>query len=313
MARYAPAIGGGSSAALKPAVPIARSPTALARSRSSSFLGDLAMESHAYAQARRHPQRASVVTEAMPLPELQPRRGAVPASAERCDVDASPDNGGGFGGHLQAAATFATPEHFNLQTARAATISEANGRATIYLAALSSSLIALAFIGQMSRVGPAFHAFALIALPVLAFIGVVTFERLVQLSFEDIAYAERIGRLREFYVTVAPGLAPYVLVVRGPSAQASLNGGAPRPTGWQLALTTAGMIAVVNSVVLASCAGLLLRTLGIGSLGVILAAGAIVGAAALSIQRRHQRRARDGYAPEAVDRASIQIPRRPTE
>jgi hypothetical protein len=228
-------------------------------------------------------------------------------------VDASPDNVAEFGGHLQAAVTFATTEHFNLQTGRAATISEANGRATIYLAALSSSLIALAFIGQMSRRGPAFDAFALIVLPVVAFIGVVTFERLVQLSFEDIAYAERIGRLREFYVTVAPGLAQYVLVVGGASAQASMNGGAPRPTGWQLTLTTAGMIAVVNSVVLASCAGLLLRTLGIGSLGTILAAGAIIGTAALSIPRRHQRRARDAYAPEAVDRASILVPPRPTQ
>jgi hypothetical protein len=165
----------------------------------------------------------------------------------------------------------------------------------------------------MARLGPTFDAFALIVLPVLAFIGVVTFERLVQLSFEDIAYAERIGRLREFYVTVAPGLAPYLLVVRGPGAQASLNGGASRPTGWQLTLTTAGMIAVVNSVVLASCAGLLLRTLDIGSLGTILAAGAIIGAVALSIQRRHQRRARDAYAPEAVDRASILVPSRPTQ
>src|SRR4051794_29785449 len=226
-------------------------------------------------------------------------------------MNVSPANVDEFGGHLQAAVTFATTEHFNLQTGRAATISEANGRAMIYLAALSSSLIALAFIGQMSRVGFAFDAFALIVLPVLAFIGVVTFERLVQLSFEDIAYAERIGRLREFYVTVAPGLAPYVLVVRGSSAQASLQGGAPRPTGWQLTLTTAGMIAVVNSMVLAACAGLVLRTLGVASLGTILAGGAIIGAAALSIQRRHQRRARDAYAPETVDRASILVPSRP--
>ena len=75
--------------------------------------------------------------------------------------------------------TFASTEHFNLQTARALTVSEANGRASIYLAALSSNLIALAFIGQMSRLGTAFYAFALILLPVLAFVGTVTFLRLV--------------------------------------------------------------------------------------------------------------------------------------
>jgi hypothetical protein len=84
------------------------------------------------------------------------------------------------------AATFATTEHFNLQTARAITVSESNGRASIYLAALSGNLIALAFVGQMSRLGAAFYAFALILLPVLAFVGVVTFVRLVQSSIEDI-------------------------------------------------------------------------------------------------------------------------------
>jgi hypothetical protein len=54
-------------------------------------------------------------------------------------------------GRLGPAATFATTEHFNLQTARSITVSESNGRASIYLAALSSNLIALAFIGETSR------------------------------------------------------------------------------------------------------------------------------------------------------------------
>jgi hypothetical protein len=211
---------------------------------------------------------------------------------------------------LAAAVTFATTEHFNLQTARAVTVSEANGRATIYLAALSSCLIALAFIGQMSRLGPAFYAFALIALPVVVFIGVVTFERLVQLSLEDIAYAQRIGRLRGFYVTIAPELVPYVVVIPGAATRTPMDGGRSRPTGRQLTLTTAGMVAVINSVVLGSCAGLLLRSLGIASLRAILVAGAAVGAATLSIQRRHQCRAHDAYAPEAVDLRAIVAPAR---
>ena len=56
--------------------------------------------------------------------------------------------------HAAPAAAFATTEHFNLQTARALTVSEANGRASIYLAALSGNLIALAFVGQMSGSAP---------------------------------------------------------------------------------------------------------------------------------------------------------------
>ena len=123
----------------------------------------------------------------------------------------------------EPAVTFATTEHFNLQVSRAVTVSEANGRASIYLAALASNLIALAFIGQMSRLGTAFRAFALILLPALAFMGTVTFQRLVQSSMEDIAYAERIGRLRGFYLALAPELEPYVLAVSGSHAEAFLS------------------------------------------------------------------------------------------
>jgi hypothetical protein len=202
------------------------------------------------------------------------------------------------------AATFATTEHFNLQVSRAITVSEANGRASIYLAALSSNLIALAFIGQMSQLGVAFYAFALILLPVLAFVGTVTFLRLVQSSIEDIAYAHRIGLVRSYYLRVSPELEPYLVALRGtPAAPVHETPGA-----WQLTLTAAGMVAVVNSVVVAACAGLILVAAGVDSLAIPVTAGAFVGAAAFALHHRHHRRARDSYSPEAVDRAAILIP-----
>jgi hypothetical protein len=201
------------------------------------------------------------------------------------------------------AATFASTEHFNLQTARALTVSESNGRASIYLAALSSNLIALAFIGQMSRLGAAFYAFALILLPVLAFVGTVTFVRLVQSSVEDIAYAHRIGLVRSYYLRVSPELEPYLVVLRGAQA-AALHGA---PGAWQLTLTAAGMVAVVNSVVVAACAGLGLEAAGVRSLAIPVAVGAVIGAGAFTLQERHHRRARDSYSPGDVDRAAILI------
>jgi hypothetical protein len=172
--------------------------------------------------------------------------------------DASSELASSRGGGAPAA-TFATTEHFNLQTARALTVSEANGRASIYLAALSGNLIALAFVGHMSRLGAAFYAFALILLPVLAFVGVVTFVRLVQSSIEDLAYAHRIALLRSFYLRVSPELEPYLVAVPGARAAAP-------PSAWQLTLTAAGMVAVVNSVVVAR-----LRRPGAGSRGRALA------------------------------------------
>ena len=206
-----------------------------------------------------------------------------------------------LGERLGPAVSFATTEHFNLQTARVATVSEANGRAGLYLAALSSNLIALAFVGQMSELGTAFYAFALILLPVLAFVGIVTFERLVQSSIEDIAYAHRIARLRAFYLGLAPELEPFLLVVGGQHERF-------RPSAWQLTLTTAGMVAVVNGVVIGACVGLAVTMLPIGSLAVALAAGAVAGLAALSIERRYHRLAIDRYTPEGIDRAAIFVP-----
>jgi hypothetical protein len=199
------------------------------------------------------------------------------------------------------AATFVTTEHFNLQVSRAVTVSEANGRASIYLAALSSNLIALAFIGQMSQLGVAFYAFALILLPVLAFVGTVTFLRLVQSSVEDIAYAHRIALVRSYYLRVAPELEPYLVVLRRPAFQGA-------PGAWQLTLTAAGMVAVVNSVVVAACAGLILVAAGVHSLAIPAAAGALVGAGGFALHERHHRRARDSYSTNSVDQAAILIP-----
>jgi hypothetical protein len=224
--------------------------------------------------------------------------GAAQRSSDE-DRDAAPVAlGEGLGTSRGPAATFATTEHFNLQTARASTVSEANGRASIYLAALSSNLIALAFIGQTSRLGTAFYAFALILLPVLAFVGAVTFVRLVQSSNEEIAYAHRIGLLRTFYLRLSPELEPYLVTTRETRSA---------PTARQLTLTAAGMVAVINSVVLAACAGLVIKAAGIDSLAIPLVCGAVIGAGAFSLHERHHRRALHASSPDAVDLAAILV------
>jgi hypothetical protein len=235
-------------------------------------------------------------------------RGVASRSSDDGADSASAALAASLGSRLGSAAAFATTEHFNLASARAVTVSEANGRASIYLAALSGNLIALAFIGQMSRLGTAFFAFALILLPVLAFVGVVTFLRLVQSSIEEIAYAYRIGLLRNFYLRLSPELEPYMVVVRGTRSTLSFDEETPAPRAWQLTLTVAGMVAVVNSVVIAACAGLGLEAAGIDPLAVPLACGAAVGAAAFSLHERHHRRAFEAYRPDAVDRAAIFVP-----
>ena len=75
-------------------------------------------------------------------------------------------------------------EHSVLQAGRSATIFETGGRTAVFLGTVSSTLIALALVGQISRLGTAFFAFALVLLPTLFFLGLVTFERAMQLLAE---------------------------------------------------------------------------------------------------------------------------------
>jgi hypothetical protein len=89
-----------------------------------------------------------------------------------------------------------TTEHFTLQTARAATVADSNGRSALYLGTVSSAVVALAFIGQVAHLGQAFHLFALALLPALVLLGVLTYLRLVQTAVEDLFYARAINRIR---------------------------------------------------------------------------------------------------------------------
>ena len=109
-----------------------------------------------------------------------------------------------------AVVTYMTTEHFVLQTARSAGISETVGRAAIYLAAVSSGLVALAFTGQLSRLGTAFYVFGLVLLPTLTFVGLTTFDRALHNAVEDVQLAARINRIRQFYFDAAPQVARYL-------------------------------------------------------------------------------------------------------
>jgi hypothetical protein len=99
--------------------------------------------------------------------------------------------------------TALTTEHFTLQGARAQTVSESAARSSLYLISVSSTLVALGFIGQVSAVGDAFRVFALTVLPTLYILGLFTFVRLVQSVAEDFQYARAINRIRHHYIHLA--------------------------------------------------------------------------------------------------------------
>jgi len=67
-----------------------------------------------------------------------------------------------------SALSIITNEHFVLQEARSATISESTGRASMFLTAVWGGLVALGLMATATRVGSAFYAFGLALLPTLA-------------------------------------------------------------------------------------------------------------------------------------------------
>ena len=173
-----------------------------------------------------------------------------------------------------------TTEHFTLQGARSVIISEVNSRATIYLSAVSSTVVALAFVTTLSQSQELVRAFALVLLPVLCFMGIVTKSRLEQLSFADFQYQRAINRIRHAYVDVAPEAARYLTLsihddVRGVAQTAMYQEG--RRMG---VLTAAQMISVINSVIIGLIIAIAFRWLsgtgGLRSLLIGVVAGVIV-------------------------------------
>lgn len=154
---------------------------------------------------------------------------------------------------------FLTTEHFTLQTARGATVADSSGRASLFLNTVSSVVVALAFIGQVSRIGEAFFVWAFVLLPTLFFLGLATFARVLESAIEDTLYARGINRIRHYYVEIAPTARDYFLLSTHDDMAGILQNMAVRSSPWQMFLTTAGMVAVINSVIAGTFAGLLAR------------------------------------------------------
>jgi hypothetical protein len=187
-----------------------------------------------------------------------------------------------------AAISFITTEHFTLQGARASTIAESTGRASMFLASVSGGLVAFGLVATATGVGGAFYAFGLVLLPTLAFIGLVTFERTLQSGVEDLGYARRIARLRAYYFDKAPELAPYLLSVP-PKHRLShvegLRGGYAQ--GFR---TVAGMVGVITAVLLGSEIGLGVSA-AFDAPAAALASGCVIGVAVVLALMRYQRHA----------------------
>ena len=199
---------------------------------------------------------------------------------ESLDVAETPDR--------QELLTALTTEHFTLQGARAQTTSESTARAGLYIAAVSSTLIALGFIAQASEAGDVFNVFSLVVLPTLYVIGLFTFLRMSESAEEDLLYGRAINRIRHHYVALAGDEARLFMMSARDDVPGVMWNMGLRPTRSQPYLTAAFMIAVVNSVIGGTTVALAVAATGDPPLGIPVAVGGATAIASLFAMSRSQ-------------------------
>jgi hypothetical protein len=196
-----------------------------------------------------------------------------------------------------------TTEHFVLQTAANSTVSEAAARASLYVLALSSSLVALGFASSSPEV---FFPFAAAILPAVFVLGVFTVVRLVDTGIENQQYLAGIARIRGHYRTLTPEAAWYFSAESGrwPESQSA----PPLRFGPLVAFltTAASMIAFINSSVAGATVTLLANRFLVGdSTGIALLLGVAAAIGLMAAFLGYQGwRYRISARPEAQKRGS---------
>jgi MFS family permease len=147
----------------------------------------------------------------------------------------------------QAFISALTTEQFVLQAARSANIGEMTGRATVYMGAVSSTLIALGFLAQVvTRLDP----FVAAVLPGVFLLGEFTFVALLRNTMENLVLWRKMQRIRGYYRTLVPEADQFF----GPAEEDERFSAAMATVGlraWPAGMlfTGASVIAAINSIV----------------------------------------------------------------
>ena len=102
-------------------------------------------------------------------------------------------------------------EHWSLLATRSLSWNESFARASMFLTLLSGATVALALVAQATAFGQGFVLFALLILPVVLFIGLATYVRLLEINNEDYVWVLGMNRLRAAYLEIDPALAKYLV------------------------------------------------------------------------------------------------------
>ena len=181
----------------------------------------------------------------------------------------------------QALLTALTTEHFGLSGARAQVTGESSSRAALYISSVSSTLVALGFIGQISTVGDTFNVFALTVLPTLYVLGLFTFIRVTENGVEDLMLARATNRIRSYYLDLAGEERRYFMLTGHDDALGVMRNMGVSLQRRQQFFTTGSMIAVINSVVGGGAVAIAVGAITGASLGICAAVGGVVAVLSL--------------------------------
>jgi hypothetical protein len=195
-------------------------------------------------------------------------------------------------------------EHWSLLASRSLGYTDSFSRASMFFSVLSGTVIALALIAQAGRFDTTFFAAALLLLPVVFFVGVVTITRIGNLNAEDARWVMGMNRIRHAYTEMHPELRQYFITsdrddVRGVLTTFGIN--APTPGAHFLSdvghglQTLPGMLAIMTAVVAGAWAALVGVALGADK-AVAIAIGAVIFLLTLVAHGLFARRAVMGYA-----------------
>src|SRR3954468_16127886 len=180
-----------------------------------------------------------------------------------------------------------TTEHFVLQSARGALIGEMVGRGTVYLSAVSSSLIAFGFSTQL---GTRVDLVVAAVLPALFILGELTFVALLRNSLKNLEFMRRMQRIRSYYRTLHPDAEQFFepmdddMEFAAELATVGMRGGLA-----SMLFTGASSIAAVNSMLGAVGVALLVGRLDGIQGGVVVAVGILAGLVLFALHLVHQR------------------------
>jgi hypothetical protein len=192
-------------------------------------------------------------------------------------------------------------EHWSLLATRSQTWNESFARAQMFLSVLAASVIALALVAQATGFGSGFTAFALVLLPVVLFLGLTTYIRLVAVNHDETRWVLGMNRIRAAYLELAPELERWFITSHHDDER-----GAMVTAGWGTFstlfgyVTTPATVGVIDAVVAGMIVVLGTRALGLqaplaAALGVVVALA--VNLALTAYSRWAYRRWRQIYPP----------------